>query len=417
MKALTYERYGPPDVVRIEEVARPILRPNELLIRVHASAVNTSDWRVRAAAFHGISALPARFIFGLFRPRNTRLGSEFSGVIEAVGADVKRFVPGQRIFGITSKGGASAEYLALSETAAIAELPGDLSFEEAAALPFGGLAALVFFEQFAALKANQHTLIAGASGGVGIYAVQVAKALGAHVTGLSGPDSQALVSSLGADVTLNYKLNRLSDIADRFDVILDTVGVVSPGQARKLLSSGGLFLPLNVGMRELVAALFNPFFDCKVRLAVNPNTAKDLLRLAGLGRDGKVQPVIDTVYPLSEASAAHAHVETRHRKGAIILSIQNQGAAAAQLRAQWPAQSRHPAAGRVSAAAACIADIRRNRKIRWRADSQIADLADIGFSSLADAASVRARSMLSIAPLNMSSLRSFAGSISFEPTT
>jgi NADPH:quinone reductase-like Zn-dependent oxidoreductase len=321
MKALAYERYGPPDVIRVEEVPRPTPKPDEVLIRVHASSVNTSDWRIRAAAFPGIAALPARLIFGLSRPRNTRLGSEFAGVVEAIGKDVKSFVPGQRIFGITSKGGASAEYLALPETSAIEEMPEQLSFEDAAALPFGGLAALVFLEQFASLKANQRVLIVGASGGVGIYAVQIAKALGAHVTGLSGPDSQTLISSLGADVTLNYKKTKFPDIVDRFDVILDTVGVATPRQARKLLRQGGLFLPLNFGMRELVAALLNSFFDRKIRITVNPNTAKDLQRLAGLVRDRRVRPVIDTVYPLSEASAAHAHVETRHRKGAIVLSI------------------------------------------------------------------------------------------------
>lgn len=339
MKALTYERYGPPDVVRIEEVARPILRPNELLIRVQASAVNTSDWRIRAAAFPGIAALPARFIFGLFRPRNTRLGSEFAGVVEAVGPEVTSFDPGQRVFGITSKGGASAEYLAVPETSAVGEKPEHLSFEEAAALPFGGLAALVFLQQFGGLHANQRILIVGASGGVGIYAVQIAKALGAHVTGIAGPESQTLVSSLGADVTLNYKTTRPTDISDRFDFVLDPVGVVSPRQARTLLRRGGLFLPLNIGLRELVAALLNPFFDRKVRLAVNPNTQKDLKHLAGLVRDGKVQPVIDTVYPLSEASAAHAHVETRHRKGAIVLTMQDQGVAADQKRTN-PAHSR-----------------------------------------------------------------------------
>lgn len=321
MKALTYQRYGPPDIVRVTEVPRPSPKPDEILIRVHASAVNTSDWRIRAAAFPGITALPARLIFGLFRPRNTRLGSEFAGVVDAIGADVKSFVPGQRVFGISSKGGASAEYLALSETSAVVEMPEHLSFEEAAALPFGGLAAVVFLEQFASLRANQRILIIGASGGVGIYAVQIAQALGASVTGLSGPDSQTLVSSLGADVTLNYKTTKLSDIVDRYDIILDTVGVVAPRQARKLLRRGGLFLPLNVGMRELLAALLNPFFDRNVRLAVNPNNAKDMERLAGLVHDGKVQPVIDTVYPLSAASTAHAHVETRHRKGAIVLSI------------------------------------------------------------------------------------------------
>ncbi len=335
MKALTYKRYGPPDVVRIEEVPRPTLKPDEVLIRVHASSVNTSDWRIRSAAFPGITALPARLIFGLFAPRNTRRGREFAGVVEAVGTDVKNVCPGQRVFGITSKGGASAEYLAVPETSAIAEMPEHLSFEEAAALPFGGLAALVFLQQFAGLKANQRILIVGASGGVGIYAVQIAKALGAHVTGLSGPDSQTLVGSLGADVTLNYKTTQPSDINDRFDIVLDTVGVVLPRQARNLLRSGGLFLPLNVGLRELVAALLNPFYDRKIRLAVNPNTAKDLHQLTGLVRDGRVRPLIDTVYRLSEASAAHKHVETRHRKGAIVLAIQDQGIAADQTRTNF----------------------------------------------------------------------------------
>lgn len=321
MKALTYTHYGPPGVVLVTEVPRPEPQPDEILVRVHASAVNTSDWRIRAAAFPGITALPARLIFGLFRPRNTRLGSEFAGVIEAVGPEVKSFVPGQRVFGISSKGGASAEYLALPETAAVTEVPEHLSFEEAAALPFGGLAALVFLDQFADLKANQRVLIIGASGGVGIYAVQIAKALGAHVTGLSGPDNQMLVGSLGADITLNYETVKLSEIKDRFDIILDTVGVVSPKQARGLIRRNGLFLPLNVGMRELLAAVLNPFFDRKIRLAVNPTTAQDLRQLAGLVRDNKIQPVIDTVHPLTEASAAHAHVERRHRKGAIVLSI------------------------------------------------------------------------------------------------
>ncbi|MEM9269440.1 MAG: NAD(P)-dependent alcohol dehydrogenase [Pseudomonadota bacterium] len=321
MQALTYERYGPPGNVRIAEVPKPATKPDEILIQVHASAVNTSDWRIRAAAFPGITALPARMIFGLFRPRNIRLGSEFAGVVEAVGRDVTRFEPGQRVFGISSTGGASAEYLALDETDAIAEMPEHLSFIEAAALPFGGLAALVFLRDFAALKAKQRVLIVGASGGVGIYAVQIAKSFGAHVTGLSGPDSQTLVSTLGADVTLNYKTVALSEIGDRFDVILDTVGVVSPSQARRLLRRSGLFLPLNIGLRESVASLLNAFFSTKTCLAVSPNTSEDLHQLGKLVRGGHVQPVIDTVYELTEASLAHAHVETRHRKGAIVLSV------------------------------------------------------------------------------------------------
>ena len=323
MKALIYEHYGPANVVRIQKVSRPTPKPNELLVRVHASSVNTSDWRIRAAAFPGITAIPARIIFGLFHPRNTRLGSEFAGVVEAVGAEVVAFSPGQQVFGITSAGGASAEYLVLPETWAVAETPSHLSFVEAAALPFGGLAALVFLEQFANLRANQRILIVGASGGVGIYALQIARTFGAHVTTLSGPDSQKLVRSLGAHEALNYETTKFSEIDLRFDVILDTIGTVSPRQARRLLCPGGLFLPLNIGLREVVAALLNPFFAQKIRLGVNPNTAKDLHQLAELVRDGSVQPVIDAVFPLTKAVSAHERVETRHRKGAIVLALQD----------------------------------------------------------------------------------------------
>ena len=321
MKALTYDHYGPPDVVQVADLPTPDPAPDEVLIRVHASAVNTSDWRIRAAAFPGITALPARVIFGLRRPRNRRLGSEFAGVVDAVGAHVTRFTPRQRVFGITAKGGASAEYLTIPQSGAITELPDGLSFVHAAALPFGGLAALVFLEQFANLRADQRVLIVGASGGVGAYAVQIAAALRAHVTGVSGPGSQDFVKDLGADVTINYRATDLRDINNRFDVILDTVGTVSPYLSRQLLSPGGLFLPLNIGLRALGAAFLNPFRSRKIKLTVNPNTSQDLQRLAQMVQDRTVKPVVDTVYPLDQAATAHAHVEARHRKGAIILSI------------------------------------------------------------------------------------------------
>ena len=203
MKALTYDHYGPPDVVQVADLPTPDPAPDEVLIRVHASAVNTSDWRIRAAAFPGITALPARVICGLRRPRNRRLGSEFAGGVDAVGAHVTRFTPRQRVFGITAKGGASAEYLTIPQSGAITEMPDGLSFVHAAALPFGGLAALVFLEQFANLRADQRVLIVGASGGVGAYAVQIAAALRAHVTGVYGPGSQDFVKDLGAAVTIN----------------------------------------------------------------------------------------------------------------------------------------------------------------------------------------------------------------------
>ncbi|MEM9477008.1 MAG: NAD(P)-dependent alcohol dehydrogenase [Pseudomonadota bacterium] len=321
MKALTYSRYGPPEVVDIRDVPRPRTASGQVLVRVHASAVNTSDWRIRAAAFPGITALPGRVMFGLLRPRNPRLGSEYAGVVEEVGDGVTRFAVGDRVFGMTTGGGASAEYLAVPAQSAIARIPDGTSFEQAAALPFGGLAALVFLAQFANVQSGQRVLVVGATGGVGAYGVQIAKALGAHVSGVSGRDSQAFLKSLGADIAIDYTQTELSAIADRFDVILDTIGTMHPRVARSLLRPGGTFLPLNMGLREVAAGLQNPFRSRKVRLAVNPDTAEDLASLAGMVAEGKLVPVIDSVFPLEEARQAHAHVEKRHRRGAVILRV------------------------------------------------------------------------------------------------
>lgn len=321
MRALTYTRYGPADVVGVADVPKPELAPDEVLVRVHASAVNTGDWRIRAAAFPGILAIAGRLMFGLFKPRNTRLGTEFAGTIEAKGADTSRFAIGDRVYGFFSKGGASADYIAIAETAAIAQLPASLSFEEGAALPFGGLAALVFLARFGQIKAGQDVLIVGASGGVGVYAVQIAKAFDTHVTGVAGPDSQSLIKSLGTDRPIDYAATDLGALTDRFDLVLDTVGVLTPKAALGLLKPQGVFLPLNMGLPEMASAMLNPFRQRKIKLAVNDDTAEDLAQLNELIEQGKLKPVIDSAYPLEEAAKAHARVESRHKHGAVILRL------------------------------------------------------------------------------------------------
>lgn len=323
MKALTYERYGGPDVVNVTDVEPPNPGENDVLIRVRASAVNTGDWRIRAAAFPGVLAIPGRLMFGIVRPRNRRLGSEFAGLVDRVGTSVERFKPGDRVFGMVTSGGASAEYIAVPEAAAIANMPAPLTFEEAAGIPFGALCALVFLGEFADLKPNQKVLIAGASGGVGAYAVQIAKALGAHVTGVAGPDSQEFVASLGADKTLDYRQTDLATLEGIYDVVFDTFGSISPKLSRSLLVEGGLFLPLNFGLREIGAALLNSFRRRKIRLAVNEDRMEDMVRLANLIEDGQLRPVIDKVYRLEAAADAHARVESRHKRGAVVLSIES----------------------------------------------------------------------------------------------
>lgn len=321
MKALTYKRYGGPEVVRITDVDRPTAGDSDILVRVHASAVNTGDWRIRAAAFPGIMAIPGRMMFGIIRPRKRRLGSEFAGVVESAGASAKRFKPGDRVFGMVTSGGATAEYLAIPETGAVAEMPASLSFEDAAGVPFGALCALVFLGEYAALKPGQKLLVAGASGGVGAYAVQIAKALGAHVTGIAGPDSQAFVADLGADDTIDYRKTDLSTLEGEFDVVFDTFGSISPKLSRHLLVEGGLFLPLNFGLREVFAALLNRFRTRKIRLAVNEDRMEDMVRVADLIEEGKLRAVIDKIYRIEDAAEAHARVESRHKRGAIVLKI------------------------------------------------------------------------------------------------
>ncbi|MEQ9040338.1 MAG: NAD(P)-dependent alcohol dehydrogenase [Silicimonas sp.] len=321
MKALTYQRYGGPDVLQITEVNKPIHGASEVLVRVVASGVNTGDWRIRAAAFPGILAIPGRLMFGLVRPRNPRLGSEFAGVVESIGSSVSRFVEGDRVFGMVTSGGATAEYLAVPEKGAIVKMPASLSFEDAAGMPFGGLCALVFLGQYADLKPDQKALIVGASGGVGAYAVQIAKALGAHVTAVSGPDSQDFVVELGADETVNYRGTDVATLGGRFDVVFDTFGAISPKVSRGLLEKDGLFLPLNFGLREIGAVLLNRFRDRKIRLAVNKDRMEDMVRLAELVEHGKLRAVVDKIFPFEEVAQAYARVESRHKRGAVVLKI------------------------------------------------------------------------------------------------
>ena len=321
MRALTYERYGPPEVVRITDVPKPEAGPGEVLVHVHASGVNTGDWRIRSAAFPGVLAIPGRLMFGVLKPRNRRLGTEFAGTVEALGEGTTRFAVGDRVYGFVSKGGATAEYLAISQHAAIAAIPSSLSFEDAAAVPFGGLAALVFLTQFGALQVGQSVLIVGASGGVGAYAVQIAKAYGAVVTGVAGRENQELIHDLGADQAVDYTATDVSKLGARFDLILDTVGALSPSEAFKLLKTGGTFLPLNMGLREIGAVLLNRFRDETIKLGVNEDKAEDLATLNALIEDRKLRPLIDHVYPLDRASEAHARVEGRHKKGAVILRV------------------------------------------------------------------------------------------------
>lgn len=317
MKAVTYRRYGPPNVLSLSSVPKPVPGGGQMLVRVHASSVTTADWRLRAAAFPGVMQIPGRLMFGLCGPRNPVLGSDFAGVVEEVGSDVSLFKPGDRVFGFAPRG-AHAEYLIIEQMGAVTHLPQTLGFAEAAALPFGALAALVFLRDYGQVQPGQKVLVIGGSGGVGAYAVQIARAMGAEVTAVASAGNLELMQQLGAAQVRDYRVDSPVQTTDGFEVILDTVGAVSFAQARPGLAENGVFIPLNFGLKEIALAMVNK----QLKIGISGDTRADLDTLVAMIDAGKLRPVIDRCYPLEQAVQAHAHVEGRHRKGAVVLTVQ-----------------------------------------------------------------------------------------------
>ncbi len=322
MKAAIHTRYGPPSVLHIADLPTPVPGPGEVLVRVVASSVTTADWRFRASAFPPFLWLLGRSMTGFLRPRNPVLGMEFAGEVAAIGAGVTRFALGDAVFGSTL-GGSNAEFVTVPEDAAIAPLPAGTDFAGAAALPFGAISANVFLRDVAQVAPGDHVLVNGASGGVGVYAVQIAKAMGARVTAVASAGNAGLLRDLGADAVLDYRADDPLARGRHYDVIFDTVGSLGFRRARRVLGRGGRFVPLNFALREVLQALTAPLRrGPAIRLSISANTRAELDAVAALVEDGAVRPVIDRVYPLDEIVAAHRHVDARHRKGAVILSVQ-----------------------------------------------------------------------------------------------
>lgn len=321
MHAAVYTEYGAPEVVRIEDVTRPAPGPGEILVKVAHGSVTTADWRLRAAAFPGVLAVPGRLMFGLRRPRQPVLGSEFAGTVEALGEGAEGFETGQAVFGFVMQG-AHAEYLVVKAAGAVLPLPEGLALADAAALPFGGLSALVFLRDHARVKPGQRVLVIGASGGVGAYAVQIARIMGAEVTGVASGENAGFLRGLGAAEVVDYRQTAPRQMTGRYDAVIDTVGAARFGDIRHLLGRGGVFVPLNFGVREIGQALWRAVAGGpKLAIGVSGDTKADLQVLSGWITEGRLRPVVDRRFPLRRIREAYAYVEGRHRRGAVLLDI------------------------------------------------------------------------------------------------
>jgi NADPH:quinone reductase-like Zn-dependent oxidoreductase len=327
MKAAVYHRYGPPGVVELAEVPTPVAKDNEVLIRIHATTVTSGDWRARSLQLPAGFGIMARPAFGMLGPRKQILGTELAGVIEAVGKDVTRFKAGDEVFAFPGAAfGAHAEYRAMPEDGLIALKPANLSFEEAAALSFGGTTALGFLVGKGGVKDSDHVLIVGASGGVGTAAVQIARHFGAHVTGVCSAANLELVRSLGADAVIDYTAEDFAATGDTYDIILDTTGTTPLSRVETSIKPRGRLLVV-LGTFAQALGLERPAKRSgKVVIAgVAQPRIEDMQTLAELASTGAFMPVIDRCYPLENAAEAHAYVDRGRKRGNVVLTVATAG--------------------------------------------------------------------------------------------
>lgn len=323
MKAMVYTEYGPPDVVRPAEVAKPIPRDDEVLIRIRATTVTTADWRARSLRLPPGFGLLGRLVFGIFKPRKPILGTELAGAVEAVGKAVTRFRVGDEVFAFTGAGyGCHAEYRTIPEAGLIALKPANLSFEEAASLSFGGTTALDFLRDKAGIRRGDRVLVVGASGGVGTAAVQIARHFGAEVTGVCSTANLELVRAIGADRVIDYTKEDFATTGDTYDIIVDTTGTAPFARCEQALKPGGRLLVV-LGTFAQVLGMERPSKASgkKVIASVAAERADDLRYLAKLAEAGEFRPVIDRSYPLESAAEAHAYVDTGRKRGSVVLTV------------------------------------------------------------------------------------------------
>ena len=323
MKAIVYTKYGSPDVLQLKEVEKPSPRDNEVLIRVYATTVTKYDCWMRSCTAPTGFRLPMRIASGIRKPKKPILGTELAGEIEAVGKDVNRFKKGDQVFGFSGMSlGAYAEYICLPEEA-VAIKPANMTYEETAAVLQGALTAL-FFLRKGNIQSGQKVLIFGASGGVGNFAVQLAKYFGAEVTGVCSTTKVELVKSLGADKVIDYTAEDFDESGETYDVIFDTYGKSPFSRCAKSLKEEGIYLFATFGLPRLFRILWlNLTSSKKAMSGLLKETTEDLIFLKELIEAGKIKAVIDRRYPLEQTAEAHRYVETGHKKGHVVITLEH----------------------------------------------------------------------------------------------
>ena len=327
MKAVVYEKYGPPEVLQLKEIEKPVPKDNEVLIKIYATVVTAEDPGARSGSFPPLFWLLGRSITGFIRPKKQILGGILAGEIESVGKDVTRFKEGDQVFGINLKdAGAYAEYVCLHEEKVLAIKPANMTYEEAAAAN-GVITALPFLRDKGNIQSGQKVLIYGASGSVGTMSVQVAKYYGAEVTGVCSTANLELVKSLGADKVIDYTKEDFTKTGQTYDIIFDAVGKSSFSRCKGSLKQRGIYLTTVAGLVDLLQVLWTSMVGSKkakfATAGLRPpgEITKDLILGKELIEAGKIKSVIDRRYPLEQVVEAHRYVEKGHKKGNVVITV------------------------------------------------------------------------------------------------
>ncbi|TET98904.1 MAG: NAD(P)-dependent alcohol dehydrogenase [Anaerolineales bacterium] len=327
MKAIVWTKYGPPEVLQLQEVEKPIPKDDEILIRIYATTVTAGDCELRSLKLPIIMSLPLRIWIGFLKPKGTTIpGTELAGEIEAVGKDVTLFKEGDQVFGAAGMAfGANAEYICLPERpgdmeGGVAIKPATMTYEEAATVPFGGRDALHFLRQ-GNIQSGQKILINGAGGSIGTFAVQLAKHYGAEVTAVDSTGKLDMLLSIGADQVIDYTQEDFTKSGEVYDVIFDVIGKISFSRSNRSIEPNGTYLLANP-ISQMIQGLWTRMTSGKkVIMQTAAGTIGDLIFLRGLIEEGKINTVIDRRYPLEQIVEAHRYVETGEKKGNVVITV------------------------------------------------------------------------------------------------